>query len=80
MRSSYVLIATINFFNDSYDEAIKLLPNKDQKGSLYYYLDMYVNGDVTKIDKWNKSKLDKFIENGLKNYSKSRRGRFDFCW
>ncbi|API87671.1 hypothetical protein [Francisella uliginis] len=57
MRSSHVLIATINFFNDSYDEAIKLLPNQNQNGSLYYYLDMYVKGNRTKIEQWNKSKL-----------------------
>ena len=55
--SSDVIMATSESFNESYNDAIKLLPNQNQNGSLYYYLDMYVKGDNNKINKWNKSKL-----------------------
>ncbi|OIN83469.1 hypothetical protein [Francisella sp. TX07-6608] len=52
-----IVIDTVQSFYISYNKAIELLPNKNQNGSLYYYLDMYVNKDTGKIDKWNKSKL-----------------------
>ncbi|APC92456.1 MULTISPECIES: hypothetical protein [Francisella] len=52
-----IVIDTVASFFDSYKKAIELLPNKNQNGSLYYYLGMYVESEKTKIDQWNKSKL-----------------------
>jgi hypothetical protein len=52
-----------NTFTTAYKESIEVLPNKDNQGSLYYYLQMYANTsndfkqDKKRISQWNKSKL-----------------------
>ncbi|WP_150466545.1 hypothetical protein [Francisella sp. SYW-9] len=66
MRSD--MIKVIDLFIKSYKEGIKVLPNKDNEGSLYFHLTMFANPDDgfkedrKKMEKWNKSKLGKFYK------------------
>jgi hypothetical protein len=57
----------ITDFRDAYTKSIRILPNHEKTGSLYYYLKMYADPDKnfsknTKLtESWNNTKLKKII-------------------
>ncbi|WP_150468358.1 hypothetical protein [Francisella sp. SYW-9] len=50
-------------FQQNYENSINVLPNKDKKGSLYFYLSMYADPtnnsqpDIKKMQQWARSKI-----------------------